>query len=90
MVQEREQKLLDYLYTVGQQVQDYMRRNGYNDKSTYYLSDITVTISPSGEKYDGVSVHVSTRSNRDDWRTVRKEYYLSKGKSEYEESEWKA
>lgn len=90
MVQEREKQLLDYLYTVGQQVQDYMRRNGYNDKSTYYLGDITVTISPSGEKYDGVSVHVSTTSNREDWRTVRREFDLRKGKSDYEESEWKA
>lgn len=90
MVQEREKQLLDYLYTVGQQVQDYMRRNGYNEKGTFYIGDITVTISPSGEKYDGVSAHVSTTSNREDWRTVRREFDLSKGKSEYEEREWKA
>lgn len=90
MVQEREQKLLDYLYTVGQQVQDYMRRNGYNEKGTFYIGDITVTISPSGEKYDGVSAHVSTLSNGEDWRTVRMEFDLRKGKSEYEESVWKA
>lgn len=90
MVQEREQKLLDYLYTVGQQVQDYMRRNGYNEKGTFYIGDITVTISPSGEEHDSVSAYVSTTSNREDWRTVRREFDTLRGKSEYEESRWKA
>ena len=90
MVQEREKQLLDYLYTVGQQVQDYMRRNGYNEKGTFYIGDITVTISPSGEKHDSVSAHVSTTSNGEDWRTVRREFDTLRGKSEYEESRWKA
>lgn len=87
---DKEKQLLDYLYTAGQQIQDFMRRNGYSEKGVFYLSDITVTISPNGEKYDGVSAHVSTTSNREDWRTVTRELDLLKGKSEYKEREWKA
>lgn len=87
---DKEKQLLDYLYTAGQQIQDFMRRNGYSEKGVFYLSDITVNISPNGEKYDGVSAYVSTTSNREDWRTVTREYNPLKGKSEYGEREWKA
>lgn len=87
---DKEKQLLDYLYTAGQQIQDFMRRNGYSENGVFYLSDITVNISPNGEKYDGVSARVSTTLNREDWRTVTRELDLLKGKSEYEEREWKA
>lgn len=87
---DKEKQLLDYLYTAGQQIQDFMRRNGYSEKGVFYLSDITVTISPNGEKYDSVMAHVSTTLNREDWRTVTRELDLLKGKSEYKEREWKA
>lgn len=86
---DKEKQLLDYLYTAGQQIQDFMRRNGYSENGVFYLSDITVNISPNGEKYDGVSARVSTTSNREDWRTVTRELDPLKGKSEYEKREWK-
>lgn len=87
---DKEKQLLDYLYTAGQQIQDFMRRNGYSEKGVFYLSDITVTISPNREKYDSVSAHVSTTLNREDWRTVTREFNLLEGKSEYKEREWRA
>lgn len=75
MVQEREQKLLDYLYEVGQQVKDYMRDNGYYD--FYYNSvSIDVITDPDDAMYDKVTAWYWTENKGEKLRGVKKEFML--------------
>ena len=73
MVQEREQKLLDYLYDVGQQVKDYMRANGYYDFHHNSVS-IDVMTDPESSRYDKVTVWYFTGNNGEKLRGVKKEF----------------
>ena len=86
---EKEKELLDYLYTVGQQIQDYMHRNGHDEKGVFYIADLSVIISLSGKKHDNVYAHVSSTSDGTNWRTVKREFDAFEGRSKYEEREWK-
>lgn len=84
MVQEREQKLLDYLYDVGQQVKDYMRDNGYYD---FYHNAVTIDVStdPDDTKYDKVTAWYWTANKGEKLRGVKKEFNLDSQKPDYKE-----
>lgn len=73
MVREREKKLLDYLYKVGQQVKDYMRASGYVDFDTNSVS-IDVMTDPESSRYDKVTVWYFTGNNDEKLRGVKKEF----------------
>ena len=75
MVQEREQKLLDYLYDVGQQVKDYMRENGYNEFSHNYVS-IDVSIDKDVAMFDKVTAWYFMSNKGEEQRGVKKEFML--------------
>jgi len=84
MVQEREQKLLDYLYGVGQQVSDYMRDNGYNDFRHNSVS-IDVSTDPDDTRYDKVAVWYFTANKGEKLRSVKKVFSLVSQKPDYKE-----
>ena len=73
MVQEREQKLLDYLYDVGQQVKDYMRDNGYYD---FYHNSVSIDVltDPDDARYDKVTAWYFTANKGEKLRSVKKEF----------------
>lgn len=72
MVQKREQKLLDYLYEVGQQVKDYMRDNGYY--GIYHnTASIDVSIDSDDTRYDKVTAWYFTANKGEELRGVKKE-----------------
>lgn len=75
MVQEREQKLLDYLYEVGQQVKDYMRDNGYYD---FYHNSVSIDVitDPDDAMYDKVTAWYWTANKGEELRGVKKEFML--------------
>lgn len=72
MVQEREQKLLDYLYEVGQQIKDYMRDNGYYD---FYHNTVSIDVSTDQDdtRYDKVTAWYFTANRGEELRGVKKE-----------------
>ena len=72
MVQEREQQLLDYLYEVGQQVRDYMRKNGYYD---FYHNSVSIDVitDPDDSMYDKVTAWYWTANKGEELRGVKKE-----------------
>lgn len=70
MVNEREKKLVDYMYTQAQNLLDFMRRNGYED---YHLATITVLIDKEDDKYNSITADgVMFGTNHKVQRTVRK------------------
>lgn len=75
MVQEREQKLLDYLYEVGQQVRDYMRDNGYNEFFHNYVS-IDVNIDKDDAVFDKVTAWYFMSNKGEESRGVKKEFMI--------------
>lgn len=75
MVQEREQKLLDYLYEVGQQVRGYMRSNGYNNFQHNSVS-IDVMIDLDDPRYDKVTSWYFTANKGEELRGVKKELMI--------------
>ena len=75
MVQEREKKLLDYLYEVGQQIRDYMRDNGYNEFSHNYVS-IDVSIDKDATVFDKVTAWYFMSNKAEEQRGVKKEFML--------------
>ena len=72
MVQEREQKLLDYLYEVGQQVKDYMKDNGYYG---FYHNSVSIDVltDPDDARYDKVTAWYWTANKGEKLRGVKKE-----------------
>lgn len=77
-----EKELLDYLYTVGQNVRDFMRLNGYGTDNIRRVVIIDVTIS-TDEKYDGISAYSSEHDDNGLLRMVKKEDNIVKNKREY-------
>lgn len=77
-----EKELLDYLYTVGQNVRDYMRLNGYGTDNIRRVVSIDVTIW-TDEKYDRISAYSSEHDDNGLLRMVRKEDNILEDKREY-------
>lgn len=77
-----EKELLDYLYTVGQNVRDYMRLNGYGTDNIRRIVSIDVTIW-TDEKYDRISAYSSEHDDNGLLRMVRKEDNILEDKREY-------
>ena len=77
-----EKELLDYLYTVGQNVRDYMRLNGYGTDNIRRVVSIDVTIW-TDEKYDRISAYSSEHDDNRLLRMVRKEDNILEDKREY-------
>lgn len=77
-----EKELLDYLYTVGQNVRDFMRLNGYGTDNIRRVVSIDVTIW-TDEKYDRISAYSSEHDDNGLLRMVRKEDNILEDKREY-------
>ena len=77
-----EKEILDYLYTVGQNVRDFMRLNGYGTDNIRRVVSIDVTIW-TDEKYDRLSAYSSEHDDNGLLRMVRKEDNILEDKREY-------
>lgn len=77
-----EKELLDYLYTVGQNVRDYMRLNGYGTDNIRRVVSIDVTIW-TDEEFDRISAYSSEHDDNGLLRMVRKEDNILEDKREY-------
>ena len=77
-----EKELLDYLYTVGQNVRDYLRMNGYRIENARRIVNIDVSLSTE-EKYDRISAYSSEHDDNGWLRMVRKEDNILEDKREY-------
>ena len=77
-----EKEILDYLYTVGQNVRDFMRLNGYGTDNIRCVVSIDVTIW-TDEKYDRISAYSSEHDDNGLLRMVRKEDNILEDKREY-------
>lgn len=77
-----EKELLDYLYTVGQNVRDYMRLNGYGTNNIRRVVSIDVSLS-TDEEYDRISAYTSEHDASGLRRMVRKEDNILEDKREY-------
>lgn len=77
-----EKELLDYLYTVGQNVRDYMRLSGYGTDNIRRVVSIDVSIS-TDEKFDRISAYSSEHDDNGLLRMVRKEDNILEDKREY-------
>lgn len=77
-----EKELLDYLYTVGQNVRDFMRLNGYGTDNIRRVVLIDVTIS-TDENFDRISAYSSEHDDNGLLRMVRKEDNILEDKREY-------
>ena len=77
-----EKELLDYLYTVGQNVRDFMRLNGYETDNIRRVVLIDVTIS-TDENFDRISAYSSEHDDNGLLRMVRKEDNILEDKREY-------
>lgn len=78
-----EKELLDYLYTVGQNVRDYMRLNGYGTDNIRRVVSIDVSIS-TDEEYDRISAYTSEHDDNGLLRMVKKEDNILEDKREYQ------
>ena len=81
---EEEKKLLDYLYTVGQQVQDYMRRNGYMKYDTNHAS-IDILVDKDDKMFDSVKAWYFTANKGEPIKAVRREFDIVNQESVYKE-----
>lgn len=79
----KEKELLDYLYTVGQNIKDYMRRNNYSFPDSYRVISIDVTLSPN-EKYDHISAMASKGGPDKTESMVKKRDDVLKNRIEYQ------
>lgn len=77
-----EKELLDYLYTVGQNVRDFMRMNGYEIEDGYRVVGIDVVLSPE-EKHDRIYTSSSEHDGKEIRRTVSKRDDPLEDKREY-------
>lgn len=78
-----EKELLDYLYTVGQNVRDYMRLNGYGTDNIRRVVLIDVTIS-TDENFDRISAYSSEHDDNGLLRMAKKEDNILEDKREYQ------
>ena len=81
-MEKEEKELLDYLYTVGQNVRDYLRMNGYRIENARRIVSIDVSLS-TDEKYDRISAYASENDDNGLLRMVRKEDNILEDKREY-------
>ena len=81
-MKKEEKELLDYLYTMGQNVRDYLRMNGYRIENARRIVSIDVSLSTE-EKYDRISTYASENDDNGLLRMVRKEDNLVDNKREY-------
>lgn len=79
---EKEKELLDYLYTVGQQIQDYMRRNEYC-KKYYQSANISVYVDRDSDKFDYITANYVSKEKDEQLRMCKKEYDIVDRRSEY-------
>lgn len=78
----KEKELLDYLYTVGQNVRDFMRRNDYRVEGGRRVVSIDVILSTC-EEYDHIDVYASEHVNGDLKRMIKKEDNIIENTREY-------
>ena len=79
---DREKQLLDYLYTVGQQVQDYMRRNGYTEHDTNHAS-IDIRIDKDDDRFDSITAWYFTANAGEPLKGVKREFDIISQRSVY-------
>lgn len=79
----KEKELLDYLYTVGQNVRDFMRLHGYGTDNIRRVVSIDVSIS-TYEEYDRISAYSSEHDDNGLLRMVKKEDNILEDKREYQ------
>lgn len=77
-----EKELLDYLYTVGQNVRDFMRLHGYGTDNIRRVVSIDVSLS-TDEEYDRISAYSSEHGDNGLLRMVKKEDNILEDKREY-------
>ena len=78
----KEKELLDYLYTVGQNVREFMRLNGYGTENIRRVVSIDVSLS-TDEEYDRISAYASEHDDNGLLRMVKKEDNILGDKREY-------
>ena len=79
----KEKELLDYLYTVGQNVREFMRLNGYGTENIRRVVLIDVTIS-TDENFDRISAYSSEHDDNGLLRMAKKEDNILENKREYQ------
>lgn len=79
----KEKELLDYLYTIGQNVKEFMRLNGYGTENIRRVVLIDVTIS-TDENFDRISAYSSEHDDNGLLRMAKKEDNILENKREYQ------
>lgn len=79
----KEKELLDYLYTVGQNVREFMRLNGYGTENIRRVVLIDVTIS-TDKNFDRISAYSSEHDDNGLLRMAKKEDNILENKREYQ------
>lgn len=79
----KEKELLDYLYTVGQNVREFMRLNGYGTDNIRRVVLIDVTLS-TDENFDRISAYSSEHDDNGLLRMAKKEDNILENKREYQ------
>lgn len=79
----KEKELLDYLYTVGQNVREFMRLNGYGTENIRRVVLIDVTLS-TDENFDRISAYSSEHDDNGLLRMAKKEDNILENKREYQ------
>ena len=81
---DREKQLLDYLYMTGEQIRDYMRRNGFSEHDTNSVS-VDVRIDKDGDRYDSITAWHFTADGAEPLKGVKREFDIVSQKSYYGE-----
>ena len=81
---DREKQLLDYLYMTGEQIRDYMRRNGFSEHDTNSVS-VDVRIDKDGDRYDSITALYFTADGQEPLKGVKREFDIVSQKSYYGE-----
>ena len=81
---DREKQLLDYLYMTGEQIRDYMRRNGFSEHDTNSVS-VDVRTDKDGDRYDSITAWYFTADGAEPLKGVKRKFDIISQKSFYGE-----
>lgn len=81
---DKEKQLLDYLYMTGEQIRDYMRRNGFSEHDTNSVS-VDVRTDKDGDIYDSITAWYFTADGQEPLKGVKRKFDIVSQKSYYGE-----
>lgn len=81
---DREKQLLDYLYMTGEQIKDYMRRNGFSEHDTNSIS-VDVRTDKDGDRYDSITAWYFTTDGKEPLKGIKREFDIVSQRSYYRE-----